>query len=180
MGTSSGLLMALCAALAIAAPLPGVDLAGEFAAIHGDEPGDVVREPFTAPDSGGITELAIQRTPCFGACPVYAFRVEADGRFQLDGKRFVKPEGPTTGSIDPAAFKQAAWRIAQGRFDDLHASYRIGATDMPGLYIKVVKDGKAKIVYSYGGAGPLELGAIASQIDKLAKLAGLIVKPDQP
>lgn len=178
MGTSSGSLMALCAALAFAARLSGADLADEFTAIHGDEPKDVVREAYTPPDSGGITELAIQRTPCFGTCPVYCFRIKADGSFQLDGTRFVKPEGATTGSIDPDVFKQVAWRIAQVRLDDLHASYRIGATDMPGLYIKVVKDGKTKIIY--GGAGPLELGAIAAQIDKLAKLAGLITKHDPP
>ena len=38
--------------------------------------------------------ITLERTACFGVCPVYKLTIYGDGRVLYDGIRFVRTEGP--------------------------------------------------------------------------------------
>src|SRR5260221_13524477 len=38
----------------------------------------------------GVTEFGIERTACFGDCPVYTFIIKSDGSFRYKGEKFVQ------------------------------------------------------------------------------------------
>ena len=55
--------------------------------------------------------ITLQRTACFGACPVYTVSIYADGTVAYNGERFVEVEGTQTGSIDPASGRSVGRRV---------------------------------------------------------------------
>jgi hypothetical protein len=56
----------------------------------------VSRPSQTVPDDFVIS---LERTSCFGECPVYSVTIDAKGNVTYDGKRFVRVEGRTTDRI---------------------------------------------------------------------------------
>jgi hypothetical protein len=54
-----------------------------------------------------ITEITLERTPCYGSCPIDKMVFRSDGTAEYTGTRFVKRTGRYTG------------RIARGEFDAL-------------------------------------------------------------
>ena len=51
------------------------------------------------PDNIKEVVITLERTACFGVCPVYKLTVYGDGRVVYEGKRFVRVEGTITRNI---------------------------------------------------------------------------------
>jgi hypothetical protein len=74
--------------------------------------------------------VAMERSPCFGACPVYRVEVFTDGLVRFEGKRFVKALEVVEAKLSPAQVKAISDRFAAIDFkwaDYTHAD----ATDNP-------------------------------------------------
>jgi len=56
------------------------------------------------PDTTQIDAITLERTSCFGTCPVYKVSVRRDGSVAYDGKQFVRVTGHRTHKI-PEAFE---------------------------------------------------------------------------
>jgi len=115
----------------------------------------------------GITEIGIERTGCFGACPSYTFIVKRDGTFRYKGFDYVERKGEFTGTISTWHFHRLAQFIRDSSFMELEDGYTRMITDSPTTYTMVVMNGKRKTVSNYANAGPTKLWAIEQLIDEL-------------
>src|SRR5690606_21346322 len=60
--------------------------------------------PFSAigaQDTQADAVITLERTACFGACPIYTVSILADGTVLYNGERFVDVEGEQAGQIEP-------------------------------------------------------------------------------
>ena len=62
----------------------------------------------TGPAGPVWTEIEISEGVCFGRCPIYTIRVTPDDRYELNGERFTRTSGQTTGSLDAGSFQRLA------------------------------------------------------------------------
>jgi len=129
----------------------------------------------------GITEIGIERTPCYGTCPSYTFIVRRDGTFHYKGDRHVERQGEFTGTIPVWHFQRLAQFIKDSGYTELEDYYSRAVTDNPTIFTMVVMNGKRKTVSNYANAGPTKLWAIEQLIDDLmtkAKWDGPQKPPD--
>ena len=118
-------------------------------------------------DKHGVTEIGIERTPCFGTCPAYTFIARSDGSFTYSGDSNVKRKGKFTGKVSEYQFNQLARFIRESGYMELDDEYFTMVTDHPTVYTLVVMNDKKKTVSNYANAGPAKLWAIEQLIDKM-------------
>jgi hypothetical protein len=128
----------------------------------------------------GITEIGIERTPCFGTCPSYTFIVKSDGTFRYKGERHAERQGEFTGRIAVWQFHQLAQFIKESGYTELEDYYSRTVTDNPTVYTMVVTNDKRKTVSNYANAGPTKLWAIEQLIDGLMAKAKWDSTPKAP
>jgi hypothetical protein len=153
-------------------------LGGEISNIHrnqgGDNAGDFRKSRSHAEvesTNHGITEIGIERSGCYGTCPIYTFIVKSNGAFRYNGIKYVQREGDFTGTIPVWHFHQLAQYIKDSGFVELEDAYTRGITDNPTTYTTVMMNGKRKTVKNYANAGPTRLWAIEQLIDDLMNKA---------
>jgi hypothetical protein len=125
-----------------------------------------------------ITEVTLERTACFGTCPIYKVTLRSDGTILYEGQRFVQMMGTYRGTA--YGFDRLAKFILKENYFDLKDDYSANVTDMPSAITSVVRDGKRKMINDYGGFGPVELWAIETAIDGILKNAKLQKVPEPP
>ena len=92
--------------------------------------------------------VGLQRTPCFGRCPVYEFSMLNTGEATLKVGRFCEEafgrameEGMHTAKVDPSAWQDVLDLAAELRFDTLASRYdNPQVTDLPASVVTI--DGK--------------------------------------
>ena len=119
----------------------------------------------------GITEVGIERTACFGRCPIYTFIIKSDGTFRYKGVEYVERKGEFTGTIPVEDFHRLAQFIRDSGYMELENEYSRPFGRDATIYTMVVKNGKRKTVSNYANAGPTKLWAIESLIDDLLRNA---------
>jgi hypothetical protein len=125
--------------------------------------------------------VTLQRTACYGVCPVYVVTIHGDGHVEYIGENYVDIPGPQETEIQPDKL-QALLRTAERiHFFDLKEKYFEDCTDQPTSIITLKLDGKSKVVSNYYGGcerrttGPqVELANMATEIDELAGTASWI------
>jgi hypothetical protein len=118
----------------------------------------------------GITLVGLERSPCFGECPVYAALIHSDGRVEYQGHMHVPRLGEHRGKVGLYEFRRLAQFIAGTRFWELEPYYDFRDSvveDGPGACVLVATQGRRKLVSNYADSGPPELWAIAGLIDLL-------------
>jgi hypothetical protein len=131
-------------------------LIAALSSIHGD----VTAQSKSVPKD---TVITLERTACFGTCPVYLVNVDAKGNVIYEGKQFVRMQGRQTARI-PSAQVAAILRTAERvGFFDLRDKYVAienpdgtvtHVTDLPTTYVKITSGGRSKRVEDYIGAPP--------------------------
>ncbi|WP_422927931.1 DUF6438 domain-containing protein [Singulisphaera sp. PoT] len=111
-----------------------------------------------------ITEITLQRTPCFGACPTDRVVLHPDGNADYYGQRHVQRVGHYKGIFGEANFDRLSKLIVAQRFFDLKPRYHRGVTDLPSVIVTVKRGDKVTEVNDNGHAGPLELWGIEMAI----------------
>jgi hypothetical protein len=121
--------------------------------------------------------IKLERTACFGECPVYTVTIDARGNVNYDGAKFVRVEGRQTDRIavsGVAAILATAERIG---FFGLRDQYRFiqnpdgtstSVTDQPTTFVTITRNGQSKKVEDYIGA-PDGLKQLERQIDEAAR-----------
>ena len=100
--------------------------------------------------------VGLQRTPCFGRCPVYEFSMLNTGEATLKVGRFCEEafgrameEGMHTAKVDPSAWQEVLDLAGELRFDTLASRYdNPQVTDLPASVVTI--DGKT-VFSRYGG-----------------------------
>ena len=110
---------------------------------------------------------SINRSYCFGTCPVYTFTINNDGKASYVGTRNVKNIGEYSSKVTPAqmnALIEVAKSINYMSFEDEYDNKSI--TDLPSTTTSIVIDGKRKEVmrrYQY----PKEIKTLEEAFDQL-------------
>lgn len=116
--------------------------------------------------------LTLERTACFGACPIYTVTIYTDGTVEYHGERFVTTEGEQTGSIDPETVQQLiAGFEAAGYFDWNDEYTNMGVSDLPTIITSVTRDGETRQITRYAGdeSAPFALPYLETWIDLAAR-----------
>ncbi|MEO8672137.1 MAG: DUF6438 domain-containing protein [Tahibacter sp.] len=139
-------------------------------------------------EQAGFESLTLERTPCFGGCPIYSATVDREGEIRFQGTRFVAATGPRAAHISPTQVAELATALNAAHFSELHASYRTEAdgctalaTDHPGTVIRARIGGVEKSVNYYTGCSGIaeveRIAALARRIDEIAGTQRWIVAP---
>lgn len=109
--------------------------------------------------------LSLQRTACYGACPIYVVEVLGDGLLRFKGERHVKVTEPVELKLEPAALEQLTARVEQTGFAGWNDFTTNDMSDAP----TVVLTFKGHTVRHYRGdtRAPAELTALEDELDAL-------------
>jgi len=134
----------------------------------------------------GDVVIKLERTACFGDCPVYSVSIDAKGNVTYEGRKFVRVPGRRTDRVPVstvAALLGTADRIG---FFDLRDFYRTVrnadgsetiVTDLPTTFVTITRAGRTKRVENYYGA-PEGLKELEQQIDESARTSRW-TRPDE-
>jgi hypothetical protein len=120
--------------------------------------------------------IVLERTACFGECPVYKVTIDARGNITYDGVKFVLIEGRQTARIPLSRVAALVQTVDRIRFFELRDRYLTivnpdgseqMVTDLPTVFVTVTKDGRSKRVEDYFGT-PDGLKQLERQIDEAA------------
>lgn len=109
--------------------------------------------------------VSLQRTPCYGACPVYVVEVLTDGTARFKGERHVKVTEPVEAKLEPAALQKLEARFEQTAFAQWGHFTKPTMSDAP----TVVLTFKGHTVRHYRGddQAPPELTQLEDDVDAL-------------
>ena len=114
--------------------------------------------------------IKLERTACYGRCPVYVVSIDARGNVTYDGTGFVKVTGRQTDRVPASRVAALVDTVDRIRFFDLDDKYRQLITDLPTTFVTVTRDGRTKRIEDYFGA-PKSLSDLERQIDDAAQTA---------
>jgi hypothetical protein len=136
------------------------------------------REPApaaAAPESGPAVTL--ERTPCFGTCPVYTVAIARGGEVTFTGKRYVADTGPATATIPPERVDSLLAELEAAGYFGFADAYVMDspacgmyATDSPTVITSATRNGETKTIrHDRGCSGaPPELSQLEQRIDEVA------------
>ncbi|MDT4967893.1 MAG: hypothetical protein QOJ64_2630 [Acidobacteriota bacterium] len=116
--------------------------------------------------------ITLERTVCFGSCPVYKLTIYSDGRVLYQGIRFVKRIGRAEGRISRKALDALVQEFTNNEFFGLYDAYVPGspgcpqvATDLPSAIISLELNGKKKTVRHYHGCAGLSALKVLTELE---------------
>lgn len=113
----------------------------------------------------------IQRTACFGWCPVYKVTIFRDGAVEYEGEQFVKTQGHATGRISSEQLAALGELFLNNGYLTLKDSYEeYNMTDMPSVYTSYSPaPSETKSIKHYFGddGAPKALVEIEEGIDRI-------------
>lgn len=116
---------------------------------------------------GDLKKISLERTPCFGACPIYKVTLNPDGTVVYEGKRFVEKIGKYEARVNADDVQRINDIVNKLEFWKLKGKYTAQITDMPSAIVTVETAARKKTTDNYGNQGPTELWAIEQLIDKV-------------
>jgi len=111
--------------------------------------------------------ITLQRTACFGTCPIYKLTIFPDGRVVYEGERFVKVVGKRTARISPQAVRKLVAEFDKLNYFSLSNNYQGGPTDLPSAITSLTIGKQQKTINHYLGSpnAPQALTALENKID---------------
>jgi hypothetical protein len=120
--------------------------------------------------------ITLERTACFGACPVYSISVSRDGTITYEGRAHVRHLGAATAQISPervtallSELEKAGYFSFAGRYTPAEPACGRYSTDSPSTITSVQIRGRTKrIEHDYGcGSVPGALTVMEQRIDEV-------------
>ena len=118
------------------------------------------------PTEFGDVLITLERTACFGTCPVYKLSISGDGKVVYEGIRFVNITGTQTTQISQDKIKELVDEFYNIGYFALKDKYDAPITDMPTTITSIAIDGRIKKVGNYYGA-PKKLDELENKIDEI-------------
>jgi hypothetical protein len=111
--------------------------------------------------------MTLERTACFGFCPIYKLTVYGNGKVVYKGERFVKVTGTRTTTISQTAVRKLIADFQKVNYFKLQDSYTGGHTDAPSAITSLTLGKRQKTVNHYLGSPntPTQLTELENKID---------------
>ena len=110
--------------------------------------------------------ICLQRTACFGTCPIYKIEIYSDGSGTYTGTRFVENIGSSKFQLSKTAVKTILSEAETIGFANMKEEYSEPISDLPTTFIQI----KDKKIRDYAGA-PKTLKNLENLIDQLYQKA---------
>jgi hypothetical protein len=115
--------------------------------------------------------ITLERTPCFGTCPVYTVTILKDGTVNYSGENFVDITGEQTSQIDPETVTlmvQAFEDAGYFEWDEAYDTQTV--SDLPSVITSVSHNGETHRIMRYAGdsSAPLALPFLEQWVDIMA------------
>ena len=94
----------------------------------------------------------IERTPCYGRCPVYVVKIYQSGFATYTGERFTDKIGDYTAKIKKEDIEKIITKAEGIDYFNLEEKYDKNVTDLPSTTTYINNEGKKKKVYNRVGA----------------------------
>ncbi|MCA0455106.1 MAG: DUF6438 domain-containing protein [Chloroflexi bacterium] len=114
--------------------------------------------------------ITLERTACFGTCPIYTLSIFEDGKVVYNGDQFVTVEGEQTSEIAPETVEAMVNAFEEAGYFDWNEAYdAMTVTDMPSAITSVTRDGETHTINHYMGdsSAPLALTFLEHWIDQM-------------
>ena len=119
----------------------------------------------TGEDLASKLILEVKRSPCYGDCPVYDFRVYSNGYAELDAKKNTNWVGAYSSRLSTSKMSGIKKMFQKAEYFSLEDSYSSTASDLPSTNIYYKYRGEEKTVNLYGD-GPEQLKTLIDDIIK--------------
>jgi len=145
------------------------------------------REVVSSPAEGSsqsavsvVPAITLERTACFGSCPVYVISLSRGGEVRYEGKAHVRRTGVATGRIPRkqvdallTELDQAGYFNFADEYSPSRAACGRAATDLPTVITSVTLPGRTKRVTHYYGCSnaPGALTVLEQKIDNAVSSA---------
>ena len=106
--------------------------------------------------------ISLQRTACFGTCPIYKIEIYTDGSGTYTGTRFVENIGVTKFNLSETQLNLILTKAEAIGFTSMKEEYSEPISDLPTTFIQI----KDKKIRDYTGA-PKTLKNLENLIDQL-------------
>jgi len=112
--------------------------------------------------------VQLERTSCFGPCPVYSVKIQADGHVIWNGNRSVVVVGEDTATIRPSDARALIEKFRATDFWGLCGSYAAMVTDASTVITTLHLGDQEKRVSNYFNTAPSWLQPLEHEIDAVA------------
>ena len=128
---------------------------------------DQPHPPDTVPGATAIATL--ERTGCYGECPVYRLTVNSDGSVVYVGTRWVKVLGRQVYKLSEAQLAELQAAFERSGFMQFRDYDHVESTDDDWAHISLRRGGAFKRVRHYHGdnAAPPALGVLEDEFDRI-------------
>jgi len=110
----------------------------------------------------------LKKTPCYGRCPVFSFKIYSSGFVDYYGKANTEMEGLYSGKLTDENVAIVLKKIEKINFFELNNIYDTNVTDFPSVNVYANKDGKKKQIIDRQG-GPKDLKELEALLDEMIK-----------
>jgi hypothetical protein len=119
------------------------------------------------------TRVMLERTECYGSCPVYSLSIAGDGTIAYFGKKYVNVKGPASKQVSISDVQALVDQMLQAEYFNLSVPEDCPeglSTDAPGATTSLTLHGRTHTVdHYYGNAcAPGGLRPLEDAIDTLA------------
>ena len=128
---------------------------------------DYLYIPLLPPENLTDVEITLERTGCYGTCPVYSVTIHGDGTVIYEGNHFVRIEGVRTYTIPKESVEELVGMFYEINYFSLNDRYDASVTDLPTVITSITVGNETKKVSNYANAGPPRLFELESKIDKI-------------
>ncbi len=128
---------------------------------------EVAKTPDEARAAIPYSRIELERSACFGSCPVYTVTLSRQGAARYVGSAHVERIGTFDGDIDPYHFARLCALAESAGFFSMEPEYRSPWTCAPTAWLRIWRAGHSEpfVVEDYGSAGPIALWGLLVAID---------------
>lgn len=92
--------------------------------------------------------IEMDKSPCFGLCPVYRLTVYRDGSMKVNAKQNMKISGIHTRQLDKSEIKSLRTRLEKMGLEKYKEEYREPIADAPSTEVRYFIDGRPKKIFT--------------------------------
>jgi hypothetical protein len=115
--------------------------------------------------------ITMEKTACYGKCPVYTITIYGTGKAEFTGSKNVKMLGKYEKQLSKEETLKIFNTFYASSFSDFLSEYDSGVTDVPATIISFLHKGYNKVIKDKMGA-PGELKALEKMVEELVKGEG--------
>jgi len=107
--------------------------------------------PFPGIKDWSTLRIRLERSGCYGSCPIYSVEISGDGTVSYVGRYYVAVTGVQTYHIDQEAVRGLYRAFEKAEFFWTYDAYESPITDFPTYTISISFDGHSKTIVDYAG-----------------------------